>query len=361
MAQALKLARRGWYSTPPNPRVGCVLVRNGQVIGEGWHAQTGGSHAEVAALQDAQTRGGDVKGATAYVTLEPCCHQGRTPACTQALINAGIVRVVVGMQDPNPQVAGKGVAALTAAGVSVKTDVLQADCVALNPGFIMRMRQGRPRFRLKMAMSLDGRTAAANGESQWITGPQAREDVQKLRAESGAVLTGMGTALADDPSLNVRLPGDWRQPLRVVLDSQLRLSESAKMLKLDGQVIILTASENRERHAALSAQGAQVQHVAACGNHLDLHAAARCLAQYEINDVLVECGATLAGALLQTGLVDEFLLYVAPSLIGSAGRGLLDLPGLNALQDKMALDITDIRAIGQDWRITARPQACKAI
>lgn len=354
MTRALQLARRGWNSTAPNPRVGCVLVRDGQIIGEGWHASAGSAHAEVNALEDARQRSGGAAGATAYVTLEPCCHQGRTAPCSQALIEAGVSQVFAGMQDPNALVAGAGIAELQSAGIAVHRGVLEADCAALNPGFIMRMTQGRPRVRIKLAMSLDGRTAAANGESQWITSVDARRDVQRLRAESGAVMTGIDTVLADDPSLNVRLDGQWRQPLRVVLDTRLRLPPSAKMLDLPGRSLVLTAAQSGPGWNALAVAGAEILPVAEENGHLNLHEVMRVLAQEQINDVLVECGPVLAGALVGAALVDELLLYVAPRLIGSAGRGLLNLPGAEALADSAELDILDIRAVGSDWRLTAR-------
>lgn len=360
MANAASLARRGWYTTPPNPRVGCVLVRDGQVIGEGWHAAAGGAHAEINALRDAQQRFGGAQGATAYVTLEPCCHHGRTPPCTKALIQAGVTQVFVGMQDPNSLVAGAGVRELQAAGIDVQTGLLAADCAALNAGFITRMTQGRPRVRLKLAMSLDGRTAAANGQSQWITGQAARDDVHRLRAESGAVLTGIGTVLADDPSLNVRLPENddqaWRQPLRVVLDTHLRLPPGARMLGLPGRSLVLTAAPAGAHWDALAVTGAELRQLPIAGAHLNLHEVMRLLAAEHINDLWVECGATLAGALVTAGLVDELLLYMAPSLIGDAGRGLLELPGAKTLDERVALEINDIRAVGRDWRISARLQ-----
>lgn len=355
MAQALRLARRGWYSTPPNPRVGCVIVRDGQIIGEGWHAQVGGPHAEINALRDAQQRHGGARGAAVYVTLEPCCHQGRTPPCSRALIDAGVKTVYVGHQDPNTLVAGAGIAALRAADITVQAGVLRAACAALNPGFITRMTQARPRVRVKLAMSLDGRTAAANGESQWLTGAAARTDVHRLRAESGVVLAGIGTVLADDPSLNVRLPGEWRQPLRVVLDTALQLPPSAKMLALPGRTLVLTAQQAGADWNALAVAGASLRRVPRAGQRLNLHEVMRLLAQEQINDVLVESGPTLAGALVAAGVVDELIIYVAPSLIGVAGRGLFNLPGAQGLKDRIALDVQDIRAVGTDWRVTARP------
>lgn len=355
MAQAIRLARRGWYSTAPNPRVGCVIVRNGQIIGEGWHARAGGPHAEINALRDAQQRFGGAQGASVYVTLEPCCHQGRTPPCTQALIAAGVKAVYVGHQDPNALVGGAGITALRDAGINVQVGVLEADCTGLNPGFVTRMTQARPRVRVKLAMTLDGRTAAANGESQWITGEAARAEVHRLRAESGAIMAGIGTVLADDPSLNVRLDGEWRQPLRVVLDTQLRLPPSAKMLDLEGRTLVLTAAQAGAQWNALAVAGAELRRLPLAGKRINLDEVMRLLAQEQINDVLVESGPTLAGALVDAGLVDELRLYVAPSLIGDAGRGLLSLPSARSLEDRINLHISDIRAIGRDWRITAQP------
>lgn len=360
MAIAVALARRGWYGTPPNPRVGCVLVREDRVIGEGWHQQAGGPHAEIHALRDADQRVGGASGATAYVTLAPCCHSGRTPPCTDALIEAGITRAVIGMNDPNPQAGAHSVAALEAAGMDVTTGVLEADCRALNPGFITRMTEGRPRVRVKLAMSLDGRTAGADGESQWITGAAARDDVHRLRAESGAVVTGIGTALADDPSLTVRLAGDWRQPLRVVLDSDLQLAPTAAMLAQPGRSMVLTAAKPAD-HGALTAAGAELREVAAGEGGLDLAAVLRILADEQINDVLVEAGPILAGAFLGAGVTDELIMYMAPTLIGDAGRGLMTLPGITRFAERQSLNIADIRAIGDDWRIIARPTGAQTV
>lgn len=360
MGRAIELARRGWYDTPPNPRVGCVLVRDGAVIGEGWHARTGEAHAEVNALRDAEARAGGARGATVYVTLEPCSRHGRTPPCTDALVDAGVARVVVGARDPNPEASGRAAGILAAAGIEVDEGLLEAECRALNPGFGMRMRAGRPRVRVKLAMSLDGRTAGADGESRWITGEAARADVHRLRAESGAVLTGAGTALADDPSLSVRLPeaeapaGAWRQPLRVVLDTRLRLPPTARMLGLPGRTLVFTGTGRNGD--ALAAGGAELRRLPEAAGGLDLDAVLRTLAEEEeINDVLVEAGPTLSGALVAAGLADELVLYVAPSLIGDGGRGLLHLPDVARFADRLALSITDVREVGDDWRIVAAP------
>jgi diaminohydroxyphosphoribosylaminopyrimidine deaminase/5-amino-6-(5-phosphoribosylamino)uracil reductase len=353
MARALELARQGLYTTHPNPRVGCVIVRNGQVVGEGWHQRAGEAHAEILALNAA---GDKACGATAYVTLEPCCHKGRTPPCSEALIAAGVTRVVSAMQDPNPQVSGGGLAALRAAGIETVCGVLEAEAQALNRGFISRMARGRPRVRIKLGMSLDGRIAAANGESRWITGEAAREDVHRLRAETGAVLTGIGTVLADDPSLTVRLPGEWTQPVRIVLDSQLRMPELARMLSLPGRTLVLTGeAEDSISWKALKRRGAELFRLNPVASHLPLVEVMNLLARQQVNEVLVESGPTLAGALLQARLADELILYMAPSLLGDAARGLVHMPGLNTLAQRLPLHIEDIRAVGQDWRIIARP------
>ena len=355
MQRAIEIARNGWYTTRPNPRVGCVFVRDETVIGEGWHVRTGEDHAEKAALADIDRRGGVARGATAYVTLEPCSHTGRTAPCVDALIEAGVARVVVGATDPNPQVDGRGIARLRDAGIEVITDILADRCEALNSGFNRRMRAGRPRVRVKLAMTLDGRTAAADGSSQWITGDPARTDVHRLRAESGAVLIGRGTLQADDPSLNVRLPGEWPQPARVVLDSQLEITPQARLLALAGHTIVYTASADRARADRLSEAGAEIVQVRVQGAGLDLAAVLADLGAREINDVLVEAGPTLAGALAGLELVDEYVIYLAPKLLGDAGRGLLKLPGITGIADARELVIDSIEPCGPDWRITARP------
>ena len=363
MAEALQLARRGLTTTHPNPRVGCVLVRDGVVVGRGWHEFAGGPHAEIRALGDA---GAAARGATAYVTLEPCCHHGRTPPCSSALIEAGIRRVVVAMQDPNPRVTGGGLAALRTAGIEVAAGVLETDARALNPGFVSRMQRGRPWLRMKLAMSLDGRTAMASGESKWITGPAARRDVQRQRACCDALLTGIGTLLADDPSLNVRAAelagwsgapagGAPRQPLRVVVDSQLRTPVSARTLGLPGKVLIVTCVSDTARHAALVRHGAEVAVLPARDGRVDLAALLALLGEREINELLVEAGATLAGALLAESLADELLLYVATDLLGDDARGLLAIPGLATLAERVQLRLTDLRQVGEDLRLTLRP------
>lgn len=352
MAHALELARQGLYSTHPNPRVGCVIVREGKVVGEGWHRRAGEAHAEVNALAAAGDR---AQGATVYVTLEPCTHHGRTPPCIDALIGARPRRVVVAMQDPNPEVAGRGLAALRAAGIETVCGVLEAETRELNLGFVSRMTRGRPWVRAKLAMSLDGRIAAANGESRWITGDAAREDVHRLRAEAGAVMVGVGTVLADDPSLNVRLPGEWTPPARIVLDTRLRMPELARMLGLPGRTLVLTGeAEGSTAWKALARAGGQLHRLPVVDGGLDLSAALHWLGGKAFNELLVEAGPILTGALLQAGLVDELILYVAPCLLGDRARGILALPGLNTLAQRLSLQIEEIRAIGGDWRIVAR-------
>jgi diaminohydroxyphosphoribosylaminopyrimidine deaminase/5-amino-6-(5-phosphoribosylamino)uracil reductase len=354
MARALTLARRGLYTTDPNPRVGCVIVKDGRVVGEGWHERAGGPHAEIRALAAA---GPAARGATVYLTLEPCCHHGRTPPCSEALIAAGVARVVAAMQDPNPKVAGKGFAALAARGIAVAEGLMAAEAEALNPGFISRMRRGRPYVRIKLAASLDGRTALANGESRWITGEAARADVQRWRARSSAILTGVGTVLADDPSLTVRAYDIGRQPLRVVVDSALRTPPRARLLALPGRTLIATtcSAADGPKAAALRAAGAEIVALPAAGNRqrVSLPALLDELARREVNEILVEAGATLSGALVAERLADELVLYYAPHLLGDSARGLFALPPLAALADRIELEIRDVRAVGRDWRILA--------
>ncbi|WP_136248147.1 bifunctional diaminohydroxyphosphoribosylaminopyrimidine deaminase/5-amino-6-(5-phosphoribosylamino)uracil reductase RibD [Halomonas borealis] len=364
MARALVLARRGLYTTHPNPRVGCVLVKDGRRVGEGWHARAGEPHAEVHALRAA---GEAARGATAYVTLEPCSHHGRTGPCAAALVEAGVARVVLAMRDPNPQVAGRGIARLQAAGIEVEVGLLAARAHDLNPGFVSRMAAGRPFVRLKMAMSLDGRTAMRSGESQWITGAAARCQVQRLRARSGAVITGVESVIFDNSRLTLRaeqleLPDAeaiaGRQPLRVVVDSRLRLPEAAACLREPGRTLVATVEgHDAERRARLEALGADVRVLPAGEDgRVDLAALLDHLAADEsINEALLETGATLAGAMLDAGLVDEMQLFVAPTLLGGEARPLFALPGLERMAEQRPLEILDIRAVGHDWRITARP------
>lgn len=349
MAQALRLAERGLYTASPNPRVGCVLVQGGNVAGEGWHERAGEPHAEIHALRAA---GGAARGATAYVTLEPCSHHGRTPPCADALIEAGVARVVVAMQDPNPQVSGQGMAKLRAAGIAVECGLMEVAARELNMGFFARMTRGLPWVRSKIGMSLDGRTALSNGASQWITGEEARRDVQHWRARSCAVLTGIGTVLADDAQLNVRDMAVTRQPLRVVLDSHLRMPSGARILQGGGKTLIYAVQG--EQSAALRNAGAEISVLPDAAGRVDLEAMLRDLAQRGINEVLVEAGSTLNGALLRAGLVDELLLYVAPQLLGDTARGIAQLGELTALEQRIDLDWQDIRQVGADLRILAR-------
>ena len=349
MAHALQLAARGLNTTAPNPRVGCVLVRDGHNVGEGWHVRTGEPHAETHALQAA---GDAARGATAYVTLEPCSHHGRTPPCADALIAAGVKRVVVAAQDPNPQVAGEGLARLRAAGITVECGLMEAAARELNIGFFSRMTRGRPWVRSKIGMSLDGRTALANGASKWITGPAAREDVQHWRARSCAVLTGSGTVLADDPLLNVRAFECERQPLRVVLDSTLQMPAWARLLKTPG-VMVYSALAEAGKIAVLEQADAQVRVLANAQGQVDLLQMLGDLAGHGINEVLVEAGSTLTGALLQAGLVDELLLYVAPQLLGDQARGVAQLGELLTLDQRIELTWKDVRQVGEDIRILA--------
>jgi len=363
MARALRLAWKGLYTTHPNPRVGCVLVRDGEIVGEGFHCRAGEPHAERNALGLA---GGSARGATAYVTLEPCCHHGRTPPCTEGLIEAGVVRVVAAMRDPNPLVAGQGLEQLIQAGLDVVSGVQESEAMALNPGFIKRMQSGRPYVRCKLAMSLDGRTAMASGESKWITGEPARADVQRLRARSDAIVTGIGTLLADDASLNVRIdpmqlpgvePGTLLpQPLRVVLDPQLQFSPGAKMIQLPGTTLVVCSEGFGERREALQKAGAEVILLPGDTGRIELAPLLEHLAARQINEVLIEAGPTLAGAALSAGIVDELVIYVAPHLMGDGARGLFHLPGLERMQDRIGLEITDLRRVGQDIRITASPR-----
>ena len=365
MARAIVLARRGLYTTDPNPRVGCVLVQAGEIVGEGFHRRAGEPHAERNAIDAAGER---ARGATAYVTLEPCCHFGRTPPCTDALLVAGVERVVIGTEDPNPLVRGKGLARLRAAGIAVRTGVLEADAQALNPGFEQRMRGGLPYVRCKLAASLDGRTAMASGESKWITGTEARRDVHRLRARSSAVLTGIGTVLADDPSMNVRLgpeefPALWpdelpRQPLRVVVDSQLRMPLDARMLQLPGATLIATCEDSPKAIARANAVGAEVCVLPAdSADRVDLHLLLCYLAEREINELLIEAGPTLAGAAMELDLVDELLLYLAPHLMGDAARGLFRLPGIERMEQRLGLALDDVRRVGYDLRLRLRRRA----
>ena len=350
MARALRLAELGRYSTTPNPRVACLIVKDGGVVGEGWHRRAGEAHAEIHALRAA---GSAARGATAYVTLEPCSHHGRTPPCAEALVSAGISRVVAAMQDPNPQVAGRGLALLTAAGISAECGLLEEQAHELNIGFVSRMTRGRPWLRLKLAASLDGKSALENGVSQWITGSPARLDGHRWRARACAILTGIGTVQGDDPQLNVRDVDTERQPLKVVVDSRLELPLSARALN-DGGLLVACATEPREKAAALRERGADIWCLPNNEGRVDLPALLAELGRRGINELHVEGGFKLNGALLAAGLVDELLLYLAPCLIGDAARGMFDMPALASLQDKRKLLINDVRLVGADLRILAR-------
>lgn len=366
MARALQLAEQGLYTTDPNPRVGCVLVRDGEIVGEGFHARAGEPHAERHALAAAGDR---ARGATAYVTLEPCSHTGRTGPCADALVAAGVARVIAAMEDPNPQVAGNGMQTLAAAGIETASGLLEADARALNPGFISRMTRQRPYLRIKIAASVDGRTAMASGESQWITGPAAREDVQRLRARSSAVITGVGTVLADRPSYTVR-PQQWaladyqqhsggservRQPLRVILDRTLQTPPDVPVVSAPGHCLLVAGEQHPGRQNALESAGAEVMLLPASGSGIDLQQLLIELNRRECNEVLVECGATLAGAFVREGLFDELIVYMAPALLGSSARPLLGLPQLASMSEKVSLKWQDVRQIGDDLRLTLVP------
>lgn len=351
MAEALRLAEQGLYTTDPNPRVGCVIVKDGTIIGRGFHHKAGEPHAEVLAMREAA---GSVRDATVYVTLEPCSHFGRTPPCADALVTAEVARVVAAMQDPNPLVAGKGFAKLQAAGMETVHGLLEAEARDLNRGFVSRMTRGRPWVRSKLAASLDGRMALTGGESRWITSEAAREDVHRWRARSSAILTGAGTLLADDPSLTVRLPGEWRQPKRIVVDGTLRTPAAARVLAPPGETYIVTAVSDATRHAPLVAAGANVLVVPANDGHVDLAALMRRLAEMQCNEVLIEAGAGLNGALFAAGLVDEFIIYMAPCLLGDSARGMFHLPAFKNMRERIELHLTDVRRVGNDLRILAR-------
>ncbi|WP_110643821.1 bifunctional diaminohydroxyphosphoribosylaminopyrimidine deaminase/5-amino-6-(5-phosphoribosylamino)uracil reductase RibD [Salinicola sp. CPA57] len=369
MHRAIRLAWRGQYTCDPNPRVGCVLVKEGQIVGEGFHARAGEAHAEIHALRKA---GEAARGATVYVTLEPCSHTGRTGPCSQALIDAGVAKVVAAMEDPNPEVSGRGFAMLREAGIAVEVGLLEEQARLLNPGFIRRMREGLPRVTLKMAMSLDGRTAMSDGESQWITGPAARQQVQRLRAASSAVLAGVESVIFDDSRLTVRADQlglddaeaiARRQPLRVILDSQLRLPLAAACLSEPGRTLVCTIQpEMSERRRKLEAAGAEVLVMPAnAEGRVEFTGVLRYLATREgCNEVLVETGATLAGALLEADCVDRLELFMAPTLLGSEARPLFALPGLATMSQQRRLQIDEIRAVGEDWRISARPVTAAA-
>ncbi len=364
MGIALQLAEKGRCTTMPNPAVGCVLVKAEKIIGEGWHEWPGQAHAEINAIHQA---GDAANGATAYITLEPCCHHGRTPPCTDAIVAAGIECVIVAMQDPNPKVAGKGIDELISKGIDVRSGLLQAQAEKLNKTFCHRMRHGRPYVICKLAMSLDGRTAMASGESKWITSESAREDVQQLRACSSSIMTGVNTVEIDDPALTVRSDSiaQKNQPVRVILDSQLGTSPNARLFDQPGRTILFTITQDdnarynytqhKQRQQALKQAGAEICVVDSDNGSVSLNNMLEELARQQINDVLLEAGSTLSGAMLRAGLINELIIYMAPKLMGDTARGLVSLPGLDTMDKSISLEITDIRAVGQDWRISAIP------
>lgn len=358
MALALQLAERGRYSTSPNPRVGCVITQQNKVIAQGWHIRAGDGHAEVNALAQIAS----AQDCTVYVTLEPCSHLGRTPPCADRLVEADVARVVVAVADPNPLVAGQGIARLREAGIQVDVGLMAAQAAELNKGFMRRINGGLPWVRLKSASSLDGRTAMASGESQWITGAAARQDVQRLRAQSCAIISGVDTVLHDNALFNVRpesfapeqVDTFWRQPLRVIVDSTLRTPVDAKLFTEGGEVIIATVVKDPERYLPLATAGAIILSLDEdADGRVSLHALMRYLADRACNEVLLEAGATLAGSALRAGLVDEWFVYMAPSLMGSSARPLVDWP-MSKMAGQQALEIVDIRAVGKDWRIHCR-------
>lgn len=362
MAKAIQQASKGRYTTHPNPRVGCVLVRDGELISMGYHKVAGEGHAEVNAIANAN---GDTQGCTAYVTLEPCSHQGKTGPCAKALIKAKVSRLVYGMQDPNPEVAGRGLAMLKDAGIDVVGPVMEAEVQALNPGFIKRMTEGLPYVRLKLAMSVDGRTAMESGESQWITGPDARLDVQKLRAQSDAIVTGIGSVMTDDPSMTVRIDSDnnpvksksVRQPKRIIMDTALSIPPESKILYPTNEVQIFCLEDHveAEHHKTLAKKGVEVTYAQVSEEGgIDLVAAMESLADQGINEVLVETGAVLAGSFLQDGLVDEVVVYMAPKLLGSNARPLMQLP-LESMSEAVDLELQNLSQIGKDIKLVFKP------
>lgn len=354
MTLALRLAEQGLYTTQPNPRVGCVIVKNQQIIGRGAHLKAGGPHAEVHALREAGT---NAQGADVYVTLEPCNHHGRTPPCVDALIKAGVKRVVIAMQDPNPLVAGAGIKRLQAQGIEVQTGLMEKEALALNPGFISKMTRGLPYVRSKIAASLDGRTALQNGKSQWITGEAARQDVQNWRAQAGAIITSVGTVLMDNPTMNVRLDNVSRQPLRIIIDSQLRTPLNCNMLNSikHSPVLIVYAVDAQQRHPALSPLGAELLCLPDAQGKVDLKALLKHLAEMDINEILLEAGQGLNGAFLNANLLDELILYYAPKLMGSDAMGMFAIPELSEMKQAIDLQILDIRQFGQDIRVRTKP------
>ena len=353
MAQALALAGRAMNVAAPNPRVGCVIVREGRVIGEGWTQAPGSNHAEIEALLDARRNGHDVRGATVYVSLEPCSHFGRTPPCATALIEAHVGRVIAAVEDPNPQVAGGGLEMLRSAGIDVRCGLLEQEAADINVGFFSRMQRGRPWVRMKIAASLDGKTALGNGVSKWITSEEARRDGHAWRARACAVLTGIGTVRADNPQLDVRLVETTRQPLRVLVDSRLEVNPAARLFDAKGQVLVATASTDRDRQAALKERGAEIAELPNAQGKVDLPALMQELARRHVNEVHVEAGFRLNGSLVEAGVIDELLVYLAPMLIGEA-QGMVHLPELSDLAQAQRLQFREVTSVGDDVRILAR-------
>ena len=360
MAQALRLAKKGLYTTRNNPRVGCVVVKQDEIIGQGFHAYPGQAHAEINALNDVQ---GTAEDSTVYVTLEPCAHQGKTPPCINALINAKVKRVVAAMQDPNPLVNGTGLKYLQENNINTTCNILNMEAAELNKGFIQRVTAGRPYVTIKSAISLDGKTALQSGESKWISSAESRLDVQKLRARSCAILTGIDTILADDPRMTVRLSKhelgidqNIQQPKRIILDTQLRIPTNAKILNQAEDVIIYTCSKNNEKLETLNALNVEVVQLSSVHQHVDLTAVLEDLAQREFNEVLVESGPTLVGSLLKEKLADEMVIYIAPHVMGDDARGLTKYLPIHSMQDRIDLEINDLRKIGTDIKLQLKPK-----
>ena len=350
MARALQLAARGLTTTDPNPRVGCVIVAGDEVVGEGWHRRAGEAHAEAVALDHARDR---AAGSTVYVTLEPCCHEGRTPPCVDRLVQAKVSRVVYAANDPNPAVAGHGGERLRVAGVDVEPGLMESESRLLNPGFFSRMIRNRPWVRSKLAVSVDGRTALANGESKWISGEAARSDVQRWRARSAAILTGAGTVIADDPSLNVRDPqlSDAIQPIRVIVDSHLRMSPDARVLSIPGETVVFYCDAPDQTASELADSGARVEKLPTADGRVALEAVMYRLSQMEVNELMVEAGPVLNGALIEAGLIDEYLLYIASHILGTDARGMFGISALKKMSDRMELQLIDVRQVGDDLRL----------
>lgn len=356
MAEALRQAKKGEYSVRVNPRVGCVIVKDGKIIGCGYHAHQGHPHAEINALNSIKNN--DTADATAYITLEPCLHYGRTPPCVDALIKAELNRVVVAMTDPNPLVNGKGLEKLNKQGIKISSNILENEARELNKGFIKRLTRKLPYITTKSAISLDGVIALANGESKWITSEQARYDAHKLRARSCAILTGVGTVIADDPKLTVRLSedgNDYLNPTRVILDTNFSIPLGANVLKEPGRTLIYTCSENVEKQNALHSKNVEIVNINKCGRHVDILAVMQDLAEREINEVLVESGPTLMGVLIENSMIDEMIIYMAPHLLGAGNIGIANLTKLKNIKDRIQLNIIETSIIGEDLKIKANP------